>query len=858
MIQPTKLIILFVVFATGSLFAAPAFGNDWTGLPELEPREQIAIQRGYDGPRYNPLRQCFRQADSLVDAGYYGTLVMVTDPGGSSSRDHSQAHEYAQFAAQQWSQEGRVDLETDVVIAVGFRNRSLGVYVGERWQKMGWTDDLLAQTLAASNFDRHMRRQSYGDVMCSALHAIDHRLAILEKEHGERLEVAKKTFPEAQERFAGVHDAVEEALPADNEMRALLTDRLDSADQWLAMSERIEEAPHQVIPAAEQITRVADDVEADLERYLEKLDPLDDLENRIEAALAAIGDRDDSDWDGPVAATQILEECRQMATHTRLAKDPDLLEIQDCLHGAEVELARSDERHYFLAGAIPRAIFILLVVLALALLAARILRRRRTSHVLRPDLEAWRGGLEQRGEQLAQLRSDFPWYFADRNQFWQGESADVDRAIADGINRAFLLHKRGLELFEKANTLHSKSKILDVRKLDKALKLLRQTTIGLAGGAAESERPLTLPLTADSETQACELFNELDAAYFQALQGLRQAAPLQEQLDALFRDAEAAYRAAAAEIETRQNLNLPTEHLSASLGAARQIWSQAKDLADQRPEQAASSLEEAVQSLEEVRERAADGNQILSLLQEDVAGLRHKVNTLLDQAKRKGIEFADTDFDPTMSCEITEGVTAQIVDFVASGHEDLARESLEPLIADLEDTVLRLSVCIEASGIIPSMIEQVESAKPKFKEPLFKIRMKLQRLDDDERGELADHISELGRLQQINPRIDRVLKGIDDAHSKGKTLRAIADLAALVQVLESGAQSLAELERCLEEADSDGPPAPPPAPLWMPPQGWHQNSASIWGRSPDADHFRTLSLPGKSSARSSSPATSKL
>lgn len=840
-----SMLLLSLVVMTATFALAPmAIANQWTAVPELEPRESVAIQRGYDGSRHDAARECFKGANSLIGANYYGALVAITDPSGARGTDLNDGNEYAQFLSRQWAEEGRVDEERDIVIVVGFTNRSIGVHLGERWQGLGLTDEVFQEMIVASQARNFIGRRAYANAMCRVLSAIDHRLAFLVEEKDRNLEAAQEVLPPAEERLGAVAARISETLPDDHEVGTDLTAQLAAAQALLETGDIIEEAPTEVIAAAEAIHRISDDVEAQLERYLTLIAPLDELEERIEAAIAAVASRDDKDWDGPVAADQILQQCQQSASQARLVENPDLLEIQDCLHRAEVELAQSDVRHYFLARAIPKGVLAIVILLALIYLAARVLRRRRALLVLGPDLSTWETGLDQAGKKLARLKAEFPWYFGQRSEFWQGESAARDRAISDGINRAFLLHKKGLELLEKARALRGRSKLLNVGKLEKAQRILRKTKVAFDAGTSEADRPLLLPLTTPFESKASELVNDLDAAFFAAHDGLVESAPVQQEIADLTAAADEAYRAAAGEIEKRQSRKLPVHHLQQSLDEAGQNFQSALQSANATPEEGARALEVALEALEAVRAQGDGGNWALDVVEGQVAELRRQIDALLESASRKGIIFGDSGFEPDTVVELANEKSALVVDLVASGREGEALNLLEPLIEALESTVLRLSVCIEAAGVLPTLISSIESVQDQVKEPLFRIRMRLQRLDDDvDQDSVADHVDEISRLQKILPRLDRLIKGIVDAHEGGKTLRAVSDLTSLVEALDMGATSLAELERFIEASTSDGPPPAPADPLWQPPESWRQNPASTWGNSEDGFSFRSLSLP---------------
>ncbi len=839
--RASPLILGLAVLATVVAFSLPAAAGQWDGVPELEPREHLGVARGLDGPRYNSLRACYRNHNERAGVGFYGALVSVTDPSGGRSRDHDNANEYARFVAEQWGEADQIDFDTDVVIVVGAVNRSFGVHVGERWQQLGLDEEMVADIVETSRFDRQFRRRNYDNAMCLLSTAIDYRLATFQRESERKIASVEDLLPTAQQRFSALRSRVEDSLPEDNELRAALLEKLETAEHHFDAQDKLEETPEVVVEAAEEVNQVCDEVERRLEPYLEHIAPLDDLDEQIASILAAIGDRRDRDWSGPTSAAETLQQCRQLAGRARLVEEPDLLRIRECISHAEGDLERSDVRHFFLARAIPGGGFLFFVLLAFTYVVARFRRRRRALGVLRHDLAAWESRLEQSRAKLERLRDEYGWYFDERDKFWGGESAAIDREVADGVNRAFVLYQRGLELWEKANILHARSKLLNVGKLEKALKILRRTTVSVAAGATENERPLVLPLTQRYEVEASQLSNELDAAYQTALTGLKQVAPTQEKIAELNEAARAIDQSAEAAIQRRREWGLPTEHLEQSLEQARRQWSEAISHAREVPPEGAEALEEVNRALEAVRERAGDGNRAIEMVEKTIGELRETIRELLGRAKRQGVEFGDRAFDPSTADEEAEEASSEVLELVAAGSEEEALQLVDPLVEDLENTALKLSVCLDAGEVLPTMVKSLESMAPKIKERLFNVRMRLKNVADDEA--VAPHVDQVSKLQKIVPRLDRLLPRIESAHSDGKILGSVADLAALVNALESGVHSLTAVQNHLDaDADGTSPPSLPSESFWNPPAMWQESSVRIWGSAEEAEQFRSFSL----------------
>lgn len=821
---------------------APAAAGGWDSIPELD-GEHLAIPRAIDGPRYDSLRECLEQMESLVGADYYATIVSVTDPEGQRGRDHDDATAYAQHVFEEWTEEEKLDPQRDVVMSVGAVNRSYGVVVGEEWKRQGMTDRALEDVIDWSRFSTQFGRVRFDNALCELAEALDHRLASLQVEHDYKVEAAEEKLPEISERYSEVESRLEDRLPKESERRDELADELGQVEPLLDVDDEIDDDPTGVIDGLEEVDRVSEQVDFQLGQYLHGVEPLDVLDDEIESMVATVDARDDRDWAGPTAAMETLQRCRARAEEARLVSQPDLLEIRECIGEARARLERSDVRHFFLARAIPGGGLAAFVLLLLGWVGARFRRRRRALGVLTHDLSGWDTGLEQAASKLQRLQEDYEWYFDGREQFWQGEYAEVDRAISDGINRAFLLHDRGRDLVGEARSLYERSKLLNVGKLEEALRILRETSVSLEEGDIEADRPLELPLTGRYEQGASRLLNDLDAGYLTAVEGLEEIAPVQRRIAELVEQAETALHRAEQQIARREQRQLPTDALGEGLQQARALWGEALDEARTIPEQAVAGLEEALEQLEAVCTRATDGNETLDIIDEEIEGLRERLGELLHRAEAQDMEFGDRGFEPVGLAESSGDHVSNLVDLVTRGREREAAQLVGPLVKQLEQAAVRLSVCLECEEVVGPVLGELEEVAPQIKEALFQVRMKVKRLaDNSDDPAVAEHAERVRELQKLAPRLGRLVKRIERAHSHGRNLAASADTAALVDQLQVGLESLAIVQRMLDGDTDDTTPLLPGDLMWQPPPGWGETAVCIWGRSEDADEFRTGSL----------------
>lgn len=835
-------LIGFLIWSAALLVSSPAMADQWDSVPELEGRDHLAVMRGIDGPRYNSTRLCLRRFSSMVDADYYAALVRVTNPSGERGRDHDDAADYAKRVAEVWSEEGDIDPETAVVFGFGAWNRSGGAYVGDRWRRMGLDPDVLRAVVEISPARRSIRRGNFDDAACELAESVDYLLATVEIEYEQNLDAAESLLESAEDRFNEVRTGVEENLPADHALRTSLDETLSEAESLLDVEEHLEEVPHEVIDDLERVTALSDDVERRLDAHLARTEPLDALEDDIEKAIARLEQRGDRNWRGPTEAAETLDECQHIADEARTSKDPDLLAIRQCIDRAEGLLERSDVRHFFLARAIPGGGFAIVVLLTLTYAVARFRRRLRAVDTLKHDLSAWEQGLENSRRKLERLENDYAWYFDERQQFWQGEHAETDRTVADGINRAFLLCERGTGLLEEARRMYDAALPVEVHRLEKALRVLRRTSVALRSGDLEKSRPLALPLSNEYQIEASELLCELDRAYLAAISGLEEIAPLNERIAELTADGESLLAETKQAIEKRDRLDFPTDHLDTELQTIQRQWSRAIARAGEVPEEGIEALEAVIESLEKVHSRAAEGNRILSRIIDDVAELREAINDRIEIAEQRGIRFGDRTFAPSSVLENIDEQLEEIIELVATGRESKAAEQFDPLADELEQTAIRTEVCVEAGGVVDEMVDNFEAAVPELKEEIFPIRMRIKKLVNEvEDREILTHLERVDRLQKLVSRLERFAVRIERDFENGKILGACANMTAVAELIDTGTDSLEVVKQFIK--GDDAPPAIPGESPWQPPPHWEDHPARMWGNSEDAEQFRTLSIP---------------
>ncbi len=789
------------------LLLAPAWGSaaDWDRFPELEPRERVAIKKRFDGPRYNDLRTCYRRMDSRVGAEYVAAMVDVTSETGSRSRKENDAQPFAAALAQAWLDDGTLDADRHILIALGVRNRSVGIHPGEEWERLGFRGEVIRETIEASHFNKHLRRRNYIDALCSLATAVDHRLASLEQENAKQVALLQQRLPSLEERLGGLQERVEERFddehPFGKELRASLAaaqTKLKDANAGL------EDTPTESVRLADEVDEILEEVPSELDIFDADMARLDEVTEDLAALEATIEGRPDADWDEPQTALSKLSECREKAAQIRQDYEGKPWQVRDCQRDAEMHLGRADVHYFYLKTVLPTIAGVLAAALIVWLIAARLLRRRRALDLLEADLDEWQRRLDEAAGRLHGLEVQYPTYFAARRTPSDDQLSELDGRVADAVNRISLLYARGCELLGEATKLRQKSHPLDVRRVEKALRLLRQAEVDFAAGQVDPNQRLAVPLGESYAGTANQLLGDLEIFCEQARASLEEASAVAERLDEQSRRAGEAATLATGAVAIRRELGLTPDHLDEPLQEAMRRFEQARRLAASSPAAAADLFAEVADNLQEIGERAEAGNQVVQRIQGPLTELRETVDHKVRQLRFAGVDVDKLSINPQHELDAGEREEKRILGLVAEAREGEADEALEDLQTILERLEHRLDVAKEARDEIPEMVEELGARGKAVKDQLMEVRYGLKRLAPDNNPEAFEAVSKrLGKFHSRLHRLSKQLGEVKKHHAKKHYLLASEQLNGLSRLVERAEEVLgefAEIEQQVEHA----------------------------------------------------------
>ncbi len=443
MLQKHLVSLVLLVGASLVFFPTEAEAQSWDEFPERAPGQHLRIKKRYDGPKYDDLRRCLRRFDSKVGAEYFAAIVDVTAESGSRSRKENDAMPYAIALANAWK-ENDLDNEKHVLFVTGLRNRSFAIKVGEAWKKIGFEGEVIADTVATSEYEKFARRRDYAEAFCSLATAVDFRLAALRQRMDRRIEDVRATFPDMKKRYQALTTRVSEVVPEGIAYGDPLRSELQTIESELEEAEaRVEHDPTGSVRLVDKAEESMNDIDASLNEYQAVMQELDSVKTELDELEAAIAQRPDADWDGPVEAGEILNSCREKVSEIEANLEGIPAEVRVCLEQVRTRLARADVHHHYLAGVFPTLVAVTLLVLIILVVTVLFLRRRRVLRLLRRDLEVWAERLDTTRQRLAALEADFPAYFASDQQAWEGESAELGTNTSDALNLAHHLLGEG-------------------------------------------------------------------------------------------------------------------------------------------------------------------------------------------------------------------------------------------------------------------------------------------------------------------------------------------------------------------------------------------------------------------------------
>ncbi|MGM0556650.1 MAG: hypothetical protein ACQEVA_09765 [Myxococcota bacterium] len=819
MIVRTRLLVapLFAL-AIGLLFSTQAQAADWDRFPD--PRSHVGIKKRFDGPKYTDLRRCLRGLDSRVGADYYAGLVDVTDEGGSRSRDRDDAHPYADALFEEWE----LDESKDVLIAVGIRNRSLGVRAGKKWQKLGLDKRTFDETVDGSDYDKHRRRGDYGEAICSLATALDYRLAALQQSMKRRIERIGSRLPDLRKERAALAERVEENFAKEHPYGDELRDKLELAQQFLSdADETLEEEPAKAVNLADNASEAMSEVRQKLQTYREEIEELDDVEAKINSLRRRIEQREDVDREGPQEALSMLEGCQSQVEQTRQTLETDPSSIRVCIADVKTRLASAEVHHEYRSEVVPTVIGVALALIAVVILVALFLRRRRTMRWVRPELEEWERLLTDARQRLEHLTQRFPEYFGSRDP-WSGESESLDEEIRHHTTLAALLQERGAKLLADARDAATSVIPLAIIGPEKALRLLREAQVQLESGARPVESPVEAALDRGYDAPANQLLGDLYQALLEGVRLLERAASELEALAELSGEVDDLYRAVQHAVQRRDELGLPMLEMQAQVRDITAAFERVQSLTRRDPLSARGELEGLAKRLESIKSDLEAANeayeQVTGPLREQGERLRNRVREL----KRKGQGVEEPGFSPVDELDSAARLAERVLELAQEGRGEDALEKARELADALDELQRLIQVSEQAQDIIPIALDAIKEQRDALKSDILKVRVAIGRAQEQ-----ADSNATNGYMAQVSDLqsslSDRALhlSRIQRALHQGKLLSAAADASRTVHHLERGKSLTEQLAR---ELGVDRDAIQSASTVW--PEDWQQSALSSW------------------------------
>ncbi|MEM9598781.1 MAG: hypothetical protein AAGD06_31225, partial [Acidobacteriota bacterium] len=165
--------LLLLAAAAGSA----GWAQSWDPFPTLPKGTQAAVTPGLDGPEYDPLRQCLGEPRSATGARYYAAVLEISDAGGSTSPEASDAVPYADALYGAWRAD--LDPQRHVLMVVSLVNRGIAIHPGTHWTNLGFEGAHITSVIDESRFGPFARSGFMADALCALAEDVDAELARL-------------------------------------------------------------------------------------------------------------------------------------------------------------------------------------------------------------------------------------------------------------------------------------------------------------------------------------------------------------------------------------------------------------------------------------------------------------------------------------------------------------------------------------------------------------------------------------------------------------------------------------------------------------------------------------------------------
>lgn len=779
------------------LWAPSASAQKWDAFPELKPNQQVGIQKVNDGPRYDTLRECMKQ-DSLVGARYFVSMVGVTAASGSASRKDDDATEFATAQASAW----QLNPKTDVLLAVGLRNRSFGIVLGTDWTAIGMDNAMLERTKEASHFPKAIRRRDYNQALCSLASAIDHTLFELKRTRQEQTAAANAQSPELTTQLKSLRERIA-AEAASTQFGNRLETRLTALDtQVKDAAQKLEATPSESLEILKKTAQERENITKELDDYTAQMKILDEAQAELEAVKKSIDARPDASWEDVQNAVKTLKICDEKAAVIRDQLQGHPQDVRACVASAQADLARSEHRHLYLARYMPACIALLLLVLGLIGAGLVAIARKRVGSYLAPELLTWEIQLERAENWLNQLRTDYPEFFASESTQWQGSSEALGKESADAVNLAYFLLHQGLERLAEARRL-SRSKTLDLRTADKAMWVLRSSEVFAQQGQIIPESPLKSGMIHAYQANTSRLTGDLDDALLRAQNLLQESAEwMRHGARHTTHGHEALVRAHNA-LQARQRMGFTANHIITPLQQAQNTYQQLTARLAADPSTAVSgAFEKVIADIEALALSTEAGNAAAERLTTELAAQKQGVETLLQTLTKAGFQLKEGGFHAAAEFAEFQTLAQKAKQLLEVGQDKAALRCIEDVAGGLTTLEAKLRTIEAAPTLIPQMVQQLEQLREDIKSDLLTLRMHARSEEDA--------LNELMQLQGHALRSGGELSTIQRMAADQKFLGAFARLQPVVQVFDRAIEVIRALEQVSGTQTRAGRAAPWP------------------------------------------------
>lgn len=782
------------------LVLTPGSATSWTPFPAPGPGGRVAVAPSLDGPMWEVARSCLGNLQRAAGAEYYAAVVPVTDAGGNPSPSANDAVPFVDALALTWPQLG----ERSILIGLGLSNRAVAIRPGPHWAGLGFERGTITRTIDNSTFKSHARAGDYPEAVCALARAVDRQLVTLANAAESARHRTQAKLDGLRQDFGQIAELQKKASRLDAGLGAMVTDKLQSAQGEVTRArELLATHPVEAEARANEARLSFDAAVAQIASYEQFVQRVPSWRKSVDSSRKAIAARPDSDWQSPVAATEQLNQCELMFTNfgARSIVPPE--QVDACLAAAESHLEAADRSYFVWRTVVPSVVAGAIALFALALLIFMAVRRRRVEKLVEAELGRWSDALGTASERLLDLETEFSIYFDSGRKPWVGDSAELDQACADEVNRLFLMFSKAQDIHRAAQKAKEDAPILMTGALEGVLERLRTVEVTIEMGEREKRRRIFLPLSREYKASAAQLLEDLAGSYARAAELLEEATSLMERVDALRVAIAETSTKASSGIEHRATHGLPTEHLEQHARAGDADWLGGRATAATDPKQAVEYFENALEHLTECVRLCDLGNTAVDGVRDALPSRREELEARIAELRADGYAVREPGFDPDHELERLTRVGFSVVENLQASSDEPAHEIWVAIDKDLDALARALELTARAREGVPSRLAELEEqhAENNARVPdAAKILARLQKSHAQAAYDReSDNLDEIAQLRELT---DEGFGSARQAHTAQHYLAARSDVEALAAMIGKRRALLDEVEAILKRLES--------------------------------------------------------